>query len=236
MHTNGGNLSSVVPTGNVAVKGAINPHIEDFFLKGKVYGFPETDGELLSNYLAWVRNNHPFLSIFLADDNHPFTRKRRALVFYCQFTFALLMAGAVKTAFPDPDPVVIGIVSIIVACITVPYNTVLVMFAKCGRCNARFEVKYPLCSKFLFTLGYILLLIFSVFTIAYIIGGIILFVIAGGQAAASWIIGILESWVNWFIIWTPLGFFWNYKKHRNSFQEKYPGLQNISQANPTSEL
>ena len=55
------------------------------------FGFPHTDGSLASNFEAFVEQNHPLVSIFLAHPLHPFTRFERAVVWACTLVFNLFV-------------------------------------------------------------------------------------------------------------------------------------------------
>lgn len=50
-----------------------------------MYGLPFTNGTKRSCYARFVANNHPVLSIFLADEQHPFSRNERLIVNFCYF-------------------------------------------------------------------------------------------------------------------------------------------------------
>ena len=65
-----------------------------FLYKGRVYGYPNTNGSLISNYLQYIRNNHPVLSICLAHKLHPFTKKSRVIVFFCVSILAYALSVA----------------------------------------------------------------------------------------------------------------------------------------------
>lgn len=54
------------------------------------YGFPGTNGTMSSNYVQFVYNFHPLISIFTAHPLHPFTRKERFVVFVCSVAFNML--------------------------------------------------------------------------------------------------------------------------------------------------
>jgi len=60
-------------------------------LENRSFGYPGTDGTLLSNYVAYVLNRHPLISILTAHPLHPFTRAERLVVLTCSFCWAFLV-------------------------------------------------------------------------------------------------------------------------------------------------
>jgi hypothetical protein len=66
--------------------------VERFLVSHRVYGYPNTSGNIISNYIRFVSNNHPLLSLCLKHKNHPFTFKRRLLVFICILAFAIALS------------------------------------------------------------------------------------------------------------------------------------------------
>jgi len=63
-----------------------------FLISERVYGFPYSNGTVMSNYKYYVFNNHPFLSIFLVNKLHPYDRKRRIIVFLCTLVFVMVLS------------------------------------------------------------------------------------------------------------------------------------------------
>ena len=66
---------------------ALDPHdgksLIRFLVSDRVYGFPHTDGTMLSNYIRFVMNKHPLFSIFLHNRHDPFNTVKRFIVFVC---------------------------------------------------------------------------------------------------------------------------------------------------------
>lgn len=60
-----------------------------FYVSNRVYGYPFSDGSVLSNYIHYVKNNHPLISIFLAKRGQPYNTKKRLIVFVCIISFAI---------------------------------------------------------------------------------------------------------------------------------------------------
>ena len=63
-----------------------------FLVSKRVFGYPNSNGSVISNYAFFVRNNHPLISIFLATKNHPYSMKKRLIVFVCIISFAIGLA------------------------------------------------------------------------------------------------------------------------------------------------
>ena len=67
----------------VAISESDDNRVIRFLYKNRVYGFPKSNGTISSNYWHFVRNNHPFFSLFLSHKLHPFPKKNRLIVFFC---------------------------------------------------------------------------------------------------------------------------------------------------------
>jgi hypothetical protein len=71
----------------VAISESDDNRVIRFLYKNRVYGFPKSYGTISSNYWHFVRNNHPFFSLFLSHKLHPFPKKNRLIVFFCVSVF-----------------------------------------------------------------------------------------------------------------------------------------------------
>ena len=60
-----------------------------FLISSRVYGYPNSDGSVMSNYRHFVYNNHPLISIFFAKRGHPYNTKKRFIVYICIICFAI---------------------------------------------------------------------------------------------------------------------------------------------------
>eukprot|EP01034_Spumella_vulgaris_P032857 gene32857-40558_t len=76
----------------MAVDTADENAVVRFLLSERVYGYPSTNGTIMSNYKHYVFNNHPLLSIVLMNSRHPFERKRRVIVFLITLAFAIFVS------------------------------------------------------------------------------------------------------------------------------------------------
>jgi hypothetical protein len=65
-----------------------------FLVSNRVYGYPNSNGSILSNYVHFVCNNHPLLSICFARRCHPYDTKKRLIVFICIVSFAIGLSYA----------------------------------------------------------------------------------------------------------------------------------------------
>jgi hypothetical protein len=63
-----------------------------FYVSRRVYGYPHSTGTVLSNYIHYVKNNHPLISICLANRGQPYNTKKRLIVFICIVSFAIGLA------------------------------------------------------------------------------------------------------------------------------------------------
>jgi hypothetical protein len=81
--------STKMEIGKVAVNVDDANAIARFFVSNRVYGYPRSDGTMLSNYKHFVFNNHPFFSICLATWGQPYNMKKRILVFICTLSMAI---------------------------------------------------------------------------------------------------------------------------------------------------
>lgn len=64
-----------------------------------VYGFPNSNGTISSNYCRFVSQQHPLISICLVHPKHPFSRKSRIIVFLCVLSFAFFVEIALLDNF-----------------------------------------------------------------------------------------------------------------------------------------
>ncbi len=64
-----------------------------------VYGYPKTDGSVFSNYLSFMLQQHPLLSICCAHRLHPFSRQKRLVVLFCVLAFAFFISVALLDNF-----------------------------------------------------------------------------------------------------------------------------------------
>jgi hypothetical protein len=68
-------------------------------MKALVYGYPHSDGSLLSNYIRFVAHQHPLLSIFFCNSKHPYSRQKRLIVLFCVLCFAFMVEIALLDNF-----------------------------------------------------------------------------------------------------------------------------------------
>lgn len=68
-----------------------------------VYGYPGSTGTVSSNYIRFVAQQHPLISIALVNPKHPFTRKNRIIVFICVLAFAFFVEIALLDSFYYSD-------------------------------------------------------------------------------------------------------------------------------------
>jgi len=63
-----------------------------FLVSERVYGYPGTSGGMLSNYCSFVCNTHPLLSICFSHKKHPYTKRKRLLVYFLVLIFAIFVS------------------------------------------------------------------------------------------------------------------------------------------------
>jgi hypothetical protein len=96
---NAPNRYSGIPDRIVALSTDDENKVIRFLNKGRVYGFPNSDGSTFSNYFHYVRNNHPLFAIFLSHPLHPFTKKSRLIVFFCVLCLAYSLSVALLSNY-----------------------------------------------------------------------------------------------------------------------------------------
>jgi hypothetical protein len=62
-----------------------------FLDDGRVYGYPGTKGSRCGNYVKFVLNTHPLISVFGCHRLHPYTSKLRLHVYYCVACLAVAL-------------------------------------------------------------------------------------------------------------------------------------------------
>ena len=69
-----------------------NNQIIRCLVDGRVYGLPNTNGTILSNYCVYVLNNHPLLSIGCSHSLNPYSKYSRLIVQVCTLLFSLFVS------------------------------------------------------------------------------------------------------------------------------------------------
>ena len=71
-----------------------------FLYKQKLYGFPKSNGDSLSNFWQYFKNDHPLFSICLCHKLNPYTKRNRAIVYFCVTSMAYCLTfGLMETDF-----------------------------------------------------------------------------------------------------------------------------------------
>ena len=100
--------------------------IENFFNSGSKYGFPGTDGSLMSNYWQYIYNQDEFISILYAHPLNPYGRLKRAIglatliMWKCTFLLILCVGCNGK-----PDAVAIFVGAYLISLFTIPVKLLL---------------------------------------------------------------------------------------------------------------
>ena len=74
-----------------------------FLVKGKLYGFPGTDGTVVSNFWNYFKNDHPFFSICLCHKLHPYSKRKRFAVYFCVLSMGYAINVALLKSFYFDD-------------------------------------------------------------------------------------------------------------------------------------
>ncbi len=69
-----------------------NNQIIRCLVDGRVYGLPNTNGTILSNYCVFVLNNHPLISIGCSHSLNPYSKYSRLIVQVCTLMFSLFIS------------------------------------------------------------------------------------------------------------------------------------------------
>lgn len=105
--------------------------IENFFNSDSKYGFPGTDGSLMSNYWQYINNQDEFLSVLFAHPLNPFGRVKRALALLTVILWKCAMTAAFSKVYANKEDAYkfIGLV-ITISILTVPLR---IFLEECAR-------------------------------------------------------------------------------------------------------
>eukprot|EP00638_Chattonella_subsalsa_P005394 CAMPEP_0117746066 /NCGR_PEP_ID=MMETSP0947-20121206/7738_1 /TAXON_ID=44440 /ORGANISM="Chattonella subsalsa, Strain CCMP2191" /LENGTH=219 /DNA_ID=CAMNT_0005563345 /DNA_START=1151 /DNA_END=1810 /DNA_ORIENTATION=+ len=122
------------------------------------------------------------------------------------------------------------LLSFIISVFTFPYSTLLKFLVSCGFGARTLRLKQNICLRTCFcglkTLGSWILVIFICLSIIWLVAGIFFF--DGARAAASWLVGIAESWVYWFFVWSFF-FLYKYRKDKKQFEEEIGDFKSVDE-------
>jgi len=185
---------------------------------------PGTKGDKMSNFLVWMKNEHPLISIFCAHHKHPFSQLDRGMVLFTTLCWSFMWSAVFETLIPENDAGNEIAKSIIIGLITAVYEVFLVFLVSCGwaqKCN-------KLVRCIVAVIGYSILCQLMCYSIFFVVVGV--FVIVnnklGADFATIWWSGEILSFGFWFVINIPM-FIFRFESDKEKFQEEYPGLLNI---------
>lgn len=154
--------------------GALNTHqkrelteqlkedIELHYLSNLKYGLEGTDGTMRSNFIAYMANNHPVLSIFCTNENNPNHGFNKGLTFWnsmsLMFFYSCLLMPS-RPSFP---------IACLITVLMMPYMVILDMLSTC-RCLSRKSILVSYSHK----CGSALLAFLAVFACIFIAAGIL---------------------------------------------------------------
>lgn len=195
-------------------------------LENRSFGYPGTDGTLLSNYVAYCLNRHPLLSIVTAHPLHPFTRAERLVVLTCSFCWAFLVKAMMHREPLISQPWYFFYT--ILALLVLPYEYLIRAFAVCScfqydhsEVGHRRRRAWLCCGRFVLAL-------LTLFNIAFLSYGV--WVTVSVQRVRpysllrqSWSTIVLKSWtlLVWFPTWLPV-FLAFYNHHKQAWLEAHP--------------
>jgi hypothetical protein len=76
----------------VCIDGSDENKVIRFLVSERVFGYPGSTGSWMSNYMNYVKNTHPMLSLILANRLHPFSLRNRFVVFLCILLLAVVLS------------------------------------------------------------------------------------------------------------------------------------------------
>jgi|MDSY01.1.fsa_nt_gb hypothetical protein len=128
-------------TESLFVGAAEDRNLARLLLENRSYGYPGTDGTLFSNYIAYVMNRHPILSIFMCHPLHPFTRTERMVVLWCSifwafFTNTIMQFRLFQSAhnWTENSTLAYLIYITILALLIIPYEILIRVIIICPCC------------------------------------------------------------------------------------------------------
>mmetsp|Transcript_4314 Transcript_4314/g.11038 ORF Transcript_4314/g.11038 Transcript_4314/m.11038 type:complete len:614 (+) Transcript_4314:244-2085(+) len=195
-------------------------------LENRSFGYPGTDGTLLSNYMAYVLNRHPLISIVTAHPLHPFTRAERVAVLVCSFCWAFFVKAVMHR-----DPLINQpwwVFYTVVALLVLPYEVLIRVFAVCScvqydESESGFRRRRAwICA------GRAVLGVLTIFNVAFITYGVwttvhIDRVKPYSLLRQSWSTLVVKLWALavWFPSWLPI-FLLFYNSHKQTWLEAHP--------------
>eukprot|EP00466_Bigelowiella_natans_P000749 jgi/Bigna1/74435/fgenesh1_pg.29_\ len=156
-----------------------------FLANGPYYGYPGTDGTFMSNFWAFLSQEHTLLSLRYANPVHPFSRRERLLFVFNSITWLFFLSAL----FANIDTHW-ALSAFFVALLTVPYNMIMRYLMECSCCIAN-DTMYSVGETF----GLLIMMALGCGSLLWIILGIIFAVQAGEAFVRSWILSQVQSYV-----------------------------------------
>lgn len=158
---------NVVAKDMVSGEDLVRNQISNHYLDGLKYGMEGSNGSCLSNYFRYMRNNHDILGICFASKSNPMSKRNKFFMVWNTLTLTFLLS----TIFTEMDLTDNFLEALIVALIIVPYSFILFHVAACQICH-----RQNCCVKWAHRCGCATLLMFSLLSLFYLIGAIIILV------------------------------------------------------------
>jgi hypothetical protein len=195
-------------------------------LENRSFGYPGTNGTLLSNYLAYCLNRHPLISILTAHPLHPFTRPERLVVLTCSFCWAFLVK-AVMHAEPLIDTPWYVFYTV-VALLVLPYEVLIRSAVVCSCLQYDDSLEGHARKRRWLLCGRCVLAVLTLINLAWLSWGVWTTVSVErvkpySLLRQSWSTILAKLWVFvlWFPTWLPV-FLCFYNQHKTRWLEAHP--------------
>lgn len=195
-------------------------------LENRSFGYPGTNGTLLSNYLAYCLNRHPLISIVTAHPLHPFTRSERTVVLTCSFCWAFMVKALMHTAPLTDKPWYVFYT--VLALLVLPYEVLIRTFAVCSCVQYDDSEKGDRRRRAWLCCGKVVLGTLTAFNLGFLAYGVwttvsVQRVKPYSLLRQSWSTIVVKLWalVVWFPAWLPV-FLLFYNGHKQDWLAAHP--------------
>jgi hypothetical protein len=180
------------------------------------YGLPGTDGSFKSTLIETFRNEHPLLSICLCHPLHKFSSRERSVFLWnslCMLFFWSVLFGTRTKLTPFAQGIVVSV-------LTYPFDWFVKSMLEC-KCCIRFGVLGNIAEG----IGGVAACLLSVFSIIWLISGIILAANSknGADFVGGWMIATTMSYFVYSNITIVLHHIWKWRKDEDKeyFHSKF---------------
>lgn len=164
------------------------------FRQDLVHGKVVWTDKMCNDFLCYLSNNHPLVSIFFAPVLHPYSRQERIVVLLCITSFAVMWASMANAA-AENGPGMEYVISIIGGIFNSIFNKFLKSIATCS-CV---QQCHPLLRKCCECIGHCTMCLWTVISICVFIIGLTNAAENIGEFILSFIISLFSGWIFSFI-------------------------------------